>query len=317
MLIESLAPAASPNPSREDQELFVQLEKSEIFREYQKAFEAATGLPLAIRSTGSFQPPLRGSRHANAFCSLMAGRNKTCSACLQLQQRIENEATNAAVTLECFAGLSDSAVPVCVGSRVVAYLQTGQVLHQPPSEAQFRTLSRRLGEMGVNSGLGRFKKAYFGTRVIARQQYDSILHMLTIFAQHLSTVSNQIMVKAAAAEAPAAAKARSFIASHQGEELSLSQVARAVNMSAFYFCKVFKKATGLTFTEYLARVRIERVKDSLMNPHCRVSEAAYEAGFQSLSQFNRMFRRIAGESPSDYRERLHGSPAGTLTVTAA
>jgi len=77
-------------------------------------------------------------------------------------------------------------------------------------------------------------------------------------------------------------------------------------MSAFYFCKIFKKATGLTFTDYLARVRVEKVKNLLLNPHRRVSEAAYEAGFQSLSQFNRVFRRIAGESPSIYREKLHG-----------
>jgi AraC-like DNA-binding protein len=80
-----------------------------------------------------------------------------------------------------------------------------------------------------------------------------------------------------------------------------------VNMSAFYFCKMFKKATGMTFTDYLARVRVEKVKNLLLNPHKRVSEAAYEAGFQSLSQFNRVFRRIAGESPSAYRERLHGA----------
>ena len=78
-------------------------------------------------------------------------------------------------------------------------------------------------------------------------------------------------------------------------------------MSAFYFCKTFKKATGMTFTDYLARVRIEKVKNLLLNPHKRVSEAAYEAGFQSLSQFNRVFRRIAGESPTVYRERLHGA----------
>ena len=88
--------------------------------------------------------------------------------------------------------------------------------------------------------------------------------------------------------------------------MTLPQVAKAVNMSAFYFCKVFKQATGLTFTDYLARVRIEKVKNLLLNPHKRVSEAAYAAGFQSLSQFNRVFRRLAGEAPSAYRERLHG-----------
>jgi AraC-like DNA-binding protein len=131
--------------------------------------------------------------------------------------------------------------------------------------------------------------------------------LLTIFAQHLSTLSNQLMVKAETEESPAMAKARLFIAERSAEEISLTEVAGAVNVSAFYFCKIFKKATGMTFTDYLARVRVEKIKNLLLNPHKRVSEAAYEAGFQSLSQFNRVFRRITGEAPSAYRERLHGA----------
>ena len=87
-------------------------------------------------------------------------------------------------------------------------------------------------------------------------------------------------------------------------------------MSAFYFCKVFKKTTGLTFTEFLARHRIEQVKQLLLNPHARVSEAAFSVGFQSLSQFNRLFRRIAGESPSAYRDHLHGSRPASLRPLA-
>ena len=113
------------------------------------------------------------------------------------------------------------------------------------------------------------------------------------------------MVERATEEMPAVTKARAFIVERHAEELSLSAVAGAVNMSSFYFCKTFKKATGMTFTDYLARVRVEKVKNLLLNPHKRVSEAAYEAGFQSLSQFNRVFRRIAGEAPSAYRDRLH------------
>jgi AraC-like DNA-binding protein len=124
------------------------------------------------------------------------------------------------------------------------------------------------------------------------------------------------MVQKAAAEAPAITRARGYIAEHQSGELSLAEVARSANMSEFYFCKMFKKATGLTFTDYLARMRTEAVKQMLINPHTRVSEAAYEAGFQSLSQFNRVFGRIVGESPTAYRERvqsgtslLGGSPS--------
>ena len=87
------------------------------------------------------------------------------------------------------------------------------------------------------------------------------------------------------------------------------EVAKAVHTSSCYFCKLFRRATGLTFTEYVVRVRLESVKEMLLKPHVRVSEAAYAAGFQSLSQFNRTFRRIEGESPSGYRDRLPAPPA--------
>ena len=67
---------------------------------------------------------------------------------------------------------------------------------------------------------------------------------------------------------------------------------------------MFKQATGLTFTDYVARVRVEKIKNLLLNPHKRISEAAYEAGFQSLSQFNRVFRRVTGLAPTVWRARL-------------
>jgi YesN/AraC family two-component response regulator len=67
---------------------------------------------------------------------------------------------------------------------------------------------------------------------------------------------------------------------------------------------MFKKATGLTFTDYLGRVRVEKAKNLLLNPHLRVSEIAYTVGFQSLTHFNRIFRKVAGEAPTDFRERL-------------
>ena len=105
-------------------------------------------------------------------------------------------------------------------------------------------------------------------------------------------------------ESPVITRARDYIANHQGEDLSLGQVARAVNTSSFYFCKLFKKATGLNFTEYVTRVRLEKAKNLLLNPHLRVSEIAYEVGFQSLTHFNRVFRKTLGKSPTAYRQGL-------------
>jgi AraC-like DNA-binding protein len=178
---------------------------------------------------------------------------------------------------------------------------------RPPTERNFRAAMAQLEKWKSTVDVEQLRTAYFETRVLTKARYGAVLRLLASFAQHLSLLSNELMIKQTAPEAPAIVKARAFIAEQLGEELSLEQVARAANTSPFYFCKIFKAATGVTFTDYVARARIEKTKEMLLNPHTRISEAAYAAGFQSLSQFNRVFRRIVGEAPTTYREHLHGS----------
>ena len=310
MQASTITRAGANGGERADRDLAACLQKSEIYRGYQRSFEAATGLPLALRAVGSFQTPLYGSRHANPFCLLMASQNKTCAACLEMQERIEVHASENAATLECFAGLSDSAVPVRIGERVVAFLQTGQVLMRRPSKAHFNIILRRVRSWGITADAKALKEAYFHSQVVARQRYESAVHLISIFAQHLSSLGNQLMVSEGAAESQTITKARAFIADHLAEEITLGEVARAAGMSIYYFCKMFKKEMGLTFTEYLARLRVETVKRMLLDPHKRISEAAYDAGFQSLSQFNRVFRHFAGETPSNFRDALHRRRSG-------
>ena len=288
-------------------ELVERLKKSQIYRDYEKAFRETTGLPINLRPIETFDLPHHDDPNESPFCALMARTNHTCAACLQLQKKVEEQAGLEPKTLKCFAGLCDSAVPVRVGENLVAFLQTGQVLLHQPDQKEFRGLTRALLKFGVDSDLKKLEEAYFQTRVLEKKQYEAVLRLLTIFAQHLSTLSNQLMVAAREAEPPMVTRAKVYIAEKHAEEISLREVASAVNTSAFYFCKMFKQATGLTFTDYLARLRIEKVKNLLQNPNKRISEAAFETGFQSLSQFNRVFRKIAGESPTVWREKMRRS----------
>jgi AraC-like DNA-binding protein len=77
-----------------------------------------------------------------------------------------------------------------------------------------------------------------------------------------------------------------------------------VHVSRFYFCKLFKKATGMTLTEYVSRVRIERAKTLLVDPTMRISEVVFAAGFGSIPRFNSVFKRYVGMPPTEYREAL-------------
>jgi len=295
--------------SRRSRAIVGQLARSEIYRDYERAFQDATGLPLNLRPVEAFDLAHQGKPNENPFCALMATTNQSCAACLQLQRKVEESAGLEPQTLKCFAGLCDSAVPIRVGEDLIAFLQTGQILLHKPSKREFSRVVRQLVNWGVQTDLKQVEEAYFQTRVLTKAQYDSILRLLTIFAQHLASLSNQLIVQEEKSESPQITRAKVFITEHQEDDLSLNEVAKAVNMSAFYFCKMFKQATGLTFTDYLARIRVEKVKNMLLDPHKRVSEVAFAAGFQSLSQFNRVFRKVAGEAPSTYRDRIHKTAA--------
>jgi AraC-like DNA-binding protein len=289
---------------RVDDELIRRIRKSETFVEYESAFEDATGLPFAIRPLESWNLPHRAQRNENPFCAMLAQTNRSCAACLELQQKAVDAATDQPATITCFAGLCDSAVPIKLGERKVGFLQTGQIALKAPSKTGFDRVKEKILEWGINIDLTRLEEAYFKTKVLSQRQYGAVVQLLSIFGRQLSSVANRITVQDAEAEPPIVRRAKAYIAGHCGDAVSLDETARAMHVSTFYFCKIFKKATGLTFTDYLGRVRVEKAKTLLLNPHLRVSEIAYTIGFQSLTHFNRVFRKITGEAPTVFRQHL-------------
>lgn len=82
----------------------------------------------------------------------------------------------------------------------------------------------------------------------------------------------------------------------------VNKVAASVHLSTAAFCRYFKKQTNLTFTDFVNHYRITQAKTLLLRG-TSVSEACYEAGFESLSYFNKLFKRITGENPSVFKKR--------------
>src|ERR1051325_3729299 len=109
-------------------------------------------------------------------------------------------------------------------------------------------------------------------------------------------------------------RARRFIEENAIEPISLSKVANAVNICPTHLSEKFKNVTGIKFVDYVARLRFEKARGLLQNPETRVSEIAFAAGFQSLSQFNRVFKKLAGESPRAYRRALMKRIAAQTTT---
>jgi AraC-like DNA-binding protein len=285
-------------------QLIEALNRSETFQDYAHAYSEVTGMPLTLRPVETWQLPFHGQRKENPFCAQMAGNSHTCAACLQLQEKLGQEAMREAAVRTCAYGLCEIAVPVKLGQQTIGFLQTGQVMRRKPTAASFQRAVARAKRLGVDIGNEAVREAYFQTPVKPPATLDSVSSLLGIFAEHISRKTNELMLQTANAEPPFIAKAKQFIRDHFTEDLSLRLISDHVNTSRFYFCKQFRKTTGLSLTEFISRTRIEKAKTLLLNHNLRVSEIAFEIGFQSLTHFNRAFKKITRQSPTTYRGHL-------------
>ncbi len=97
------------------------------------------------------------------------------------------------------------------------------------------------------------------------------------------------------------ARALEYAREHCTEFMTLPQVAREASMSKFHFCRVFHREMGVSFKQYLQELRVRRAQALLADPNLSVTEVAYAAGFNDLSTFDKVFRKIAGVAPRAYR----------------
>jgi AraC-like DNA-binding protein/ligand-binding sensor protein len=303
-----------------EKSLHTRLRETGLFTLYQDAFQNATGLPLML--VGVDDPGeciSSGAANHGSFCEALHLCKSACRACVDTNHRLlERASVQGPSTCHCFAGLVASAVPVNVGASVIGYLKTGQVFTRIPDEEQFDRVMRAIGKKTLGKGAGDLlHKAYFQTRTVEPSRYASMVTLSEIFAAQLSQHAESLAVLEAGRDPLPVVKARHYIEEHLGEAVSLSKVAKVAGLSESHFCRLFRKITGLTLTEYVNRSRIEWAKGELLKKGKRASEIAFEVGYQSISQFNRNFRRLTGLAPTAWRQTQIKSKEAAAGLWAA
>lgn len=278
-----------------------------LFRQFQQAFEVVTALPLKLRAVESRQRVQIENRIRNRCCSLLCQTHEACDVCLNALKQAGEGVNGVAGAPNCAFGLNETTVAVKVGKEIIAYLQTGQMFFKTPTREQTQRTLQHLRDSGSDFNPGEAIKRYQATPVVHRREYQAGVTLLQIFAHQLGGLANQIVLRQADAEPVQITRARELIAAQYQENVTLPMISKQVGMSTYSFCKRFKQATGANYTDFVTRVRLEKAKNLLLNPRYRISEIAFEVGFQSLTHFNRVFRRIAGESPTEYRRHLQAA----------
>jgi AraC-like DNA-binding protein/ligand-binding sensor protein len=277
--------------------------RSELFRNYRSAFAAGTGLPLDFVGVDeTLRMPYVGHKNESKFCRVL--REGTGTAWQTANAIILTEAQKAGnvLTTTTIGGLLESCIPIHNGSETVGFLRVGQVLASQPSEGDFIEVAKHLSARRGLYAIESLKEGHLEIAVVPLNRYAGIVDLVKVFAAQLEEHINRIMLMKLREEPVAVRKAKQFIVENLGERLTLEKVASHAGMSESHFCRVFKEAVGMILTEFIGRLRIESAKRLLLNCSLRVTEIAFQVGFNSLSQFNRSFLRYVGEPPSAYRE---------------
>ena len=131
--------------------------------------------------------------------------------------------------------------------------------------------------------------------------WAAIVDILALLSEHITPIVSPQMENAQAGAINALLAATGFIDEHYREALSLEEIARACALSTSHLGHMFKKMLDCSPIEYRNRLRIEDAMKKLAATDEKVEAIALECGFETLSLFNRLFKKIAGLSPGQFR----------------
>ena len=138
---------------------------------------------------------------------------------------------------------------------------------------------------------------------IAVQEFFSILYELSKFNDARELASSSFAKVEVVSESKRILKVNNYIDEHYKDDLSLEQLADLVGMTPTAFSRYFKQRTAKNISEYIVDIRLGHAARLLVDTSDSVSEICWATGFNTLSNFNRLFRKRKGCSPTEFREK--------------
>jgi YesN/AraC family two-component response regulator len=153
-------------------------------------------------------------------------------------------------------------------------------------------LSLMIDEIGAKrSGFEAFIQAYLMQLVLTVNRYLDNLYPEQF--RHLSSKHESV------------SGIIGYINKHFQQHLKISDISEKFFISPYYFSRIFKDATGFTFVEYLNSLRVKESQKLLLNTNMKINTICKKVGFGSVSQYNRVFKKITGISPREYRKKQY------------
>ncbi len=122
------------------------------------------------------------------------------------------------------------------------------------------------------------------------------------FGDKIGTATHNVSCKATEKSMSVVETAKEYIQNNYSKDISLDDVSRTVNISPYYFSKIFKEETGEGFVEYLTGIRIEKAKELLNTTEYSIKEICSMVGYADPNYFSRSFKKNVGVTPTEYKD---------------
>ena len=242
----------------------------------------------------------------NSLCQRVQSVEQGCRQCRRFVEELVIETQNERLaSSQCDAGLTGFCLPLRLHGEILGYLLAGGYRTGSLDITTRNRLRHLLGRMKIPDESAALREYETSTVTMDNQQEAAIHRWLQLAADALI---RSLELRHEDNDRPMPNFVVKICAVIQREYMdppSQPEAARICALSEGYFSRAFHQHTGLRYVEYIHAVRIEHVCDLLMNPDCSITEAAFTVGFQSLSQFNRVFRKQKGMPPRQWRRQHH------------
>lgn len=268
--------------------------------EYLHGFiESKFGLQ-AVTGIGSVQAGIEGLRRTYQEAAAAAA-DPTAIGCIRHYEDIRQESGQAAIAPEEEKRLLDAlerhnkeeaySLFYPMFDRLASSGKEPGASLRDEMTALFISLSRQMGQRTPADMVSRFSGM------------DNPVHIRQAAVQELERIMENNSREREARQLHAVDRAKVFVSQNYQQDISMEQTAEYVNLSPYYFSKLFKLQTGETFVDYVTRLRIGKAKQMLRIEAFSLKEISYEVGYNDPNYFSRVFKKITGVTPTEYRQQ--------------
>lgn len=256
-------------------------------------FHNATGVSISLRFTDFSYVELEGEDSSSDFCMLLRntpGTEKYCpdfDSCLFEKCR---QSKKMEISI-CHAGLVDAAIPLFHNNILLGYISLGQMKR----DTRFSSIYDKIKNYPLDMNV--MEEYYNKLPLFDNDKIESIANIAEILAKYI-LLENMLQPSLD----PIIEKATAYIDANLAQELTLDQITKNIHTSKSTLYRSFHTHFHCTISEYISRKRIDKSIELLCNSALSIDEISRQTGFASATSFIRIFKKMEGVTPLQFRK---------------